>query len=311
MPIYNGVSITINVDGQPLSEYQLQVDEATKEATCWIPSYTGKEFSIIIHNTTRSVQMKASVKMDGQSTNIRRVGPRRREIVDRCRPSPTTYRTFIFSPGQLVDNDELSLEALNVTRVGVIQVSVHEGLLDQIPSLTVPGDYREIKIPDKRMIPERKKKGIEECISLGPTQSRPIEKQCVRLDSFRSTGRRAKITFRYRPLAFLQAQGIAPPDSVERDYFNTSSRKRKEIEDNPRPVAGPSKTPKISAPQETLKEVIKFDISKEEDLEKLRALWDRIDKPLAEKGPSAAQVKKEVKQEPRPLFLKGEVIGLT
>ncbi|KAF5360489.1 hypothetical protein D9756_004523 [Leucocoprinus leucothites] len=311
MPTHNGVSITINVDGRPLSEYQLQVDEATKEVTCWIPSYTGKEFSIIIHNTTQNVQMKASVKMDGQNTNIRRVGPRRREVVERCRPSPTTYRTFVFSPGQPVDDDELSPEALNVAGVGVIQVSVYEGLLVQIPNLTTAGDYRKIKIPDKRMIPERGKKGIEECVSLGPTQSRPIERQRMRLDSFQSRGRRAKITFRYRPLAFLQAQGIASLDPVRQEDLNASSRKRKRIEDNSRPVAGSSKASKISARQETTKEVVELDISEEEDVEKLRALRAMIDKALAKKDPSAAQVKKEVKQEPRPLFLKGEVIDLT
>ncbi|KAJ3571222.1 hypothetical protein NP233_g3888 [Leucocoprinus birnbaumii] len=326
MPTYNGISVTIQVDGRLIPEYQIDINEGTKEITCWIPSYAGKEFDIRINNLTNSVQSRVYVSLDGQQTNIRSLGPGERQVVDKCRPSPTTYRTFVFSSGQPVgkppsysfpdnnkqtsslDDDELSPDALNVAGLGTVQVSVFEGKIILDPHPTPSRDYRNIRIPEKRMIPERGKKGVEQVVGLGPIRSRPMEKPVMRRHSFRKEGLRAKPEF---SVAFLQAQGIVPPDQLRQENPPKTSRNRKHTGVDLSPMNRPARAPKTSTNQQTPHEVIRLDISDEEDVEKLWALRARIDQALAKKDPSVARIKKEVKAESKPAFLKGEVIDLT
>ncbi len=141
-----------------------------------------QEFTIQVRNTTPSNLMCFDVDMDGIFTNSRHLRPGREQMIEKCRPSPTTYQYFTFSQGQLVgeseisalsrtenlisfqDDDELPTQSSNMARLGTITISVFSARLIKNKNNGPCPDYRKIDIPDQRSIPEREKKGIQECI---------------------------------------------------------------------------------------------------------------------------------------------------
>jgi hypothetical protein len=203
MPVYHNVSAVIHVDGKALDEYQVEYDNSV--VSCWIPSQVGKvhlistpsfeynltnvihqEFSIRVRNMTLTRHMKFRVKMDGDRTNSRRLAPQATQIVDKCRPSSTTYRSFVFSQRQtvgmscilfvfyfilikrfffhsLAGDDSVSINPSHVAGIGAIEIKVFRGKLGS--KTTELCTFRNIKIPETRKIPERTKKGVETCIA--------------------------------------------------------------------------------------------------------------------------------------------------
>ena len=48
MPTFQAFHATIRVDGEDLSEYDVQVDDNEKQVSCWIPSEAGKVMVILL-----------------------------------------------------------------------------------------------------------------------------------------------------------------------------------------------------------------------------------------------------------------------
>ena len=48
MPTFQALHATIRVDGEDLSEYDVQVDDNEKQVSCWIPSEAGKVMVILL-----------------------------------------------------------------------------------------------------------------------------------------------------------------------------------------------------------------------------------------------------------------------
>jgi hypothetical protein len=63
-----------------------------------------------------------------------------------------------------LDDDDVSIDASDVAGLGTIKLSVYGGYLSGNPYVAPAREYREIKIPEKRLIPERGKKGIQQCV---------------------------------------------------------------------------------------------------------------------------------------------------
>lgn len=123
--------------------------------------------------------MAVVVELDGSRTNEYCLAPQVRVVIDHCRLSPKTSRSFIFSQGQLVgmswffftryiaiwhihsDDDELSVESSDLAGLGMIKLTFHEGKIGE----KIQREYfPDVKIPEQRRIPERGKKGIQACV---------------------------------------------------------------------------------------------------------------------------------------------------
>ncbi|KAJ7467180.1 hypothetical protein FB451DRAFT_1093236, partial [Mycena latifolia] len=61
----SGFSAWIEIDGVQATEYSIEVFEAQRTITCWIPSNVGKSFSVGWRNNSVSTTTAGHVIMDG------------------------------------------------------------------------------------------------------------------------------------------------------------------------------------------------------------------------------------------------------
>ncbi|KXN88551.1 hypothetical protein AN958_07187 [Leucoagaricus sp. SymC.cos] len=309
MPTFKGLSISVEVDGQPLPEYQTFSDTVTREVRCFIPSRTGKEFGVKVGNCMQTMQTKAIVEMDGHWADEAHLRPEHWIIFDCCYPSSKTFRKFMFAKGELVDDDELPLDAAtSLANLGEIKIIVYDGKLircnpedsdseNDDDDNEDHGDDKEefynVELPENQRIPERRKKGVDQFIGLGPVQRVKPEKKSEKgkkkkprggRRKFEKTNLRATVIFQYRPLDFLKAKGIIPPDGVSMNKSTASPKKRKRTEKKTESATGPLKQRKTSSQQETLGLGMEHDGSDDKEVEELLALRSKIDAALAKKG---------------------------
>ena len=96
MVTFRGISASVEVGGIDLPHYQPEFDEATKSATCWIPSEAGKEFTIrweAEEHVCPRGNFSADVYLDGDSEA--KIG-----IADECGRGATV-------PGMVVSDTEV------------------------------------------------------------------------------------------------------------------------------------------------------------------------------------------------------------
>lgn len=202
---------------------------------------------IQIQNTTLHTCMRAKVDMDGVITKRKGVKPGTMALVDKYRPTATTFRRLVFSPAKLVgelldewfsvicrnnwralyvDDDEVPLQVSNIAGLGIIQVTMDEGtVVKSTHSICMD---RVCDIPENRLIPERGKKGMLECVgcviyfhhtlgyyaypriyprqSLGPVQVNENGPAKPSRWSIQTTAVRAIMIFRYRPQGMRTSQ---------------------------------------------------------------------------------------------------------
>ncbi|KAG6910254.1 hypothetical protein DXG01_012065 [Tephrocybe rancida] len=301
----------ITVDGVELPEYNIKYDEKTREASCWVSSEAGKPFSIV-GNLLRQFDIDTTAKafadgifLDGFVTQ-RNTQPKL-IIWNAVTTSSITERPLLFAPIELTDDDNY-LNSAGLKDLGSVVVKL---LSIKITSET--GTFSREK-PDLAggKVHERSKKAMAHKIrqvtyvymytflaepststSFGPEKvlATPLE-----FISAKTLSTLCTLTFRYRSLDVLRADGIAPPAPAPPPEATSNEGKRKASEDE----NGDKYAAEGSADED-------------QDEAQLKALLEKINSleaKIAKKGPRAKS-KKKVKTEHRPAFVPGEVIDLT
>nr|GAT54652.1 predicted protein [Mycena chlorophos] len=126
----NGFSGWISIDDNPVTEYAIEVGEARKTASCWIPSEVGKTFSVQWNNLSyNGTDTSARVSIDG--TRCGRVVQRlERQHIPGAMNGVKQFdggakvRPFTFSTLATTDDDDALLLPDSISEhLGVIELS--------------------------------------------------------------------------------------------------------------------------------------------------------------------------------------------
>ncbi|KAJ3571504.1 hypothetical protein NP233_g3726 [Leucocoprinus birnbaumii] len=291
MPTYDNITIKIQISGEDVPEYFVETDQTAKTISCW-------EFSVIVNAEKRSRTWAAEFKADGHSAFCRAFtgGPTINKDIGWFDESLHTRRRLMFSEIHLVDDDNL-LQASPETRIGEIQVRCcyFEAMGEDNAHISSSSFGTTEKLHEKA------KKGISQRVGLGKSEQvavswRYIPKWQEDIVTF---------LFRYRPLGWLQAQGIAPPPpKAPTPAVELGSTK---------PETAHKRDPEAKVKKED-PENLEISGDEDEDDQELERLLTQVEEVRARKrrrkqqgGPS----QKKVKREELPRGFHGEVIDLT
>jgi len=201
MPGISNCSAWIEVDGKKLQEYDVQYSNNGTRATCWIPSEAGKEFFIVYNHPFRVSATSTKIWVDGVSCRGKVIKPKSGKTIvyhKGVSTSEHTYKPYVFSNCQLTDNDDaLGLDP----GLGEIKLTVREALVQA----RIPFSHNHVILPPLQ-IHERSKKGIVHGTQLGQDVARPPKG----LYHTKTIRKLVSFVFKYRPIAVLMADGIAP-----------------------------------------------------------------------------------------------------
>ncbi|KIM68514.1 hypothetical protein SCLCIDRAFT_7191 [Scleroderma citrinum Foug A] len=200
----------ILVDGKELEEYEVTVDASETQATCWVASEVGKKFTVQwkCHFPTRLLESSGYVTLDGTECGGKYIRCGLLGKNDTANISSiscgTMERDFIFSSLQLSDDEALFGRAVS-KQLGEISVKILHGAvgpprydMSELPSLLSHSDKKHEKMV---------KKLSSHCVGFG--QQRTTQRRMV-ADFIPNSSPPIIFTFKYRPIAILQANGIAP-----------------------------------------------------------------------------------------------------
>ncbi|KAF5349923.1 hypothetical protein D9756_009187 [Leucocoprinus leucothites] len=198
----DGMSISIRVDGVDIPEFTVERDLERKRVSCWVPSQVDKEFEVVVNSGTRARgPWAADVVADGaraynpiflmdQSCNV-----------GYYQKSATVKRPFAFSKLELVDDDAL-LNSSQGTRIGEIEISCYTV---EVTNSYYKPEYNTSFV-DNSKVHEKSKKGLSEHVGF----KKEVQGNPCKFYNARNLEYIGTFVFRYRPLAYLQAQGLAP-----------------------------------------------------------------------------------------------------
>ncbi|KAI0716756.1 hypothetical protein C8Q76DRAFT_725513 [Earliella scabrosa] len=299
--------VWLTCDGQPLSEYSTQLGgDDEKTISCFIPSQTGKTFAVHYDNQLDD-HVRCSLRMDGfflGSSEVRSGSERRK---DAYRSTPNTESPFQFATLVTTDDDEATF-LQDVTNIGEIRVTVHRihrvkltkrEIQQREKNLKRNGNRRDVnaykEFPGTGPVHESSKKAGAHCITLG--EARPVKASRSTKPSTTKTrvinpaeGPHAVFVFHYRPLAHLQAQGIAPLPLRESHFRSSGPSEVIEIDlnsDDEDPAtggrSGPRKRARIASQDDApdVKPVKPTRSDEEEDVSVLRSQLQQIKDKLS------------------------------
>ncbi|KAK7031159.1 hypothetical protein VNI00_013574 [Paramarasmius palmivorus] len=261
-------SAWINIEGHKAQEYGVEVSEAEKTVTCWIPSEEGKAFEICWDDSSRFSATTGSVRVDGNlcGREIRLIDQTRCSRRRGIRVSSNMIRPFIFSRVKTTDDDnDVTASSSNTAEVGEISVAIIRTRVLTKSS----GKPKTHHIPHSQTFHEKSKKAIDHQTSFGEA----VVSTTTKWKSQHYGSTVATFRFKYRPLAMLQANGIASPPSPTR------------------------KRPLDVHPDDVIE--ISDGSGEEQELERLQARVEELEARRSRKRIKAESgVKKEVKREP-------------
>ncbi|KAK1231539.1 hypothetical protein PQX77_005331 [Marasmius sp. AFHP31] len=290
MPKIGDLSASIRVDGKDLEEYDVQVDEANRTATCWIASEAGKVRFILefpfgiessfaltqtyaVHWTDQQYQLPTSgyIDIDGHQCGG--------SVIERDNKATLPHDTF-------KDNDHALLSAPPAPDIGLIKLTIYQIRI-------ISRDIKcQVKAPESRTFHEKTKKGIGHQTSFGRFVT-------TRETPFVEVGKIgppvATFSFKYRPLGILQAQGIAPPPPATQ---RTSPSP-------PRPVPKRTTHKRYKMELDSDGEIMVHSDQDDEDGGRLKELQREMDAIRARQD--GERPRKKIKREP----IVGETIDLT
>ncbi|KAL1686362.1 hypothetical protein GGG16DRAFT_117968 [Schizophyllum commune] len=199
----DNITAWIEVENQPATVYQPEINARKKTAEAWIASEMGKRFRLCWKDTLNAYHTVGDVRVDGRycgGTLHRTTGGAGTTIFkDGIRDSLASRRPFVFAQLEVTDDDRHLDDPLK--GLGDIVLKVKEVTDIQ------PLPFQTTLTIETPKVHERAKKAVAQHVGLG--SARPTKAYG------RSKSKRirtiARFTFHYRPLARLQADDIAPP----------------------------------------------------------------------------------------------------
>ncbi|KAF4596179.1 hypothetical protein AB1N83_007898 [Pleurotus pulmonarius] len=312
---HDNFSAWIEIEGVPTQEYNIEVtsDSEGPAVTCWIASEEEKTFSVNFKDTSFSASRRLTLSADGVRIKRRDLQPANKRqpsevthVMKDMAISATERSPFVFSKITTTDDDtymhrsvdakfgEITLSVWSTQRVKYPKAQPHTSTPATAPALGGP-------------IHEKSKKIGGHCISYGqpvPVPQKRNKSSTTKLKThyWKRVKCLVSFSFKYRPLALLQANGIAPlPPPIE--HTLAKSEHSSELEDHST-GARPADTGEV----ELLRQ----------QLQLIQKRLDEIDKPRVVKRESDAaeqnayKGRKRVKAEGQAsFFISGEVIDLT
>ncbi|KDR76112.1 hypothetical protein GALMADRAFT_156246 [Galerina marginata CBS 339.88] len=300
---FNGFEACILVNGEKTPHYGVECNEAKRRVTCWIESKAGKPFAYQYKRIKTDYDCRAKEFLDGKcvaATVIRKErGPNYFINRPSVRISATEVRNLAFGSLELTDDDAYLENSVEQQNLGEIKL-----VFEQIRNIRVSQRARVETLfsqpVETQKIHERSKKALSHQVRYGETVKSDVRAQEVlRSDS---CGKLATFIFKYRPLAMLQANGIAPLDPIVPAPHEAS------------PPYTPPPLPKKRKLSDVKPDIDIDDDEGQGDIEATeRALLAQLEKVRQQKltRNSNTSASKRVKQEPRAYFAPGEIIDLT
>ncbi|SJL09956.1 uncharacterized protein ARMOST_13338 [Armillaria ostoyae] len=221
MLTYDHFSAWVTIEGIQAKEYQVEVTSG--RVTCWIPSEANKTFKIHWKDNNFAFPTKIIARVDGTHYGyycILQKDRRHQGSTDGIPITETSRLPFMFSniklsgavflPGERMmlieraDNDDLLDQSTQ--NVGEIHVEISKCHVEKKKKDTLV--YYQPQ--GRRQIHEREKKGADHQVGFAAA----VPNRRVKCSRCRCTAIGPPVvifSFKYRPLAVLQANGIAPP----------------------------------------------------------------------------------------------------
>ncbi|TFK83596.1 hypothetical protein K466DRAFT_589610 [Polyporus arcularius HHB13444] len=234
--------VWITCDGEPLPEYQTEVQGDGKTVACFIPSESGKNFVINWHDHANATWLLYVFALDGRDLGHASVS---RPGTNGTRAGVLTgadiQQLFQFADLQTSDDDTLLNSISGNGDLGTIKVSLRRVHEHRTVVPFVPATFHSVE-----KVHERSKKAGAHNVALGKANKiADAPHQCLyRHEPLNpSEGYIASFVFRYRPSALLQAQGIMPPSSPEPSRVEETRTKRAGDSVDARPAKRPKTEP--------------------------------------------------------------------
>ncbi|KZT43462.1 hypothetical protein SISSUDRAFT_1124611 [Sistotremastrum suecicum HHB10207 ss-3] len=238
MPKINGYEAWVEIDGERLDEFQLEVDEdqddneleddgSTKLITrlsCYIPSEAGKVFRICatIQRVPTSFSVIALVTVDGKSLSDADFSVDEKHPEEPGRISFEEYRVdskhktkLMFDNITLTDDDTAAeKDHGRLAHLGTICVEIEPGIW--VKRKRPRGPPKTTRLKKFSPVHEQHKIGGSHCLQIADLILDPVKlrEEGVRYDSWEwkrlERKRMYEFTFKYGPLDWLQAKGYAP-----------------------------------------------------------------------------------------------------
>ncbi|TDL24874.1 hypothetical protein BD410DRAFT_785599 [Rickenella mellea] len=209
MPTHKGFTTWISCEGKVLEEFETRFDADGIKVTCWIPSEAGKHFSIHWQDHGSQIPSAAYISLDGCTVSGRFLWGSGATFRSGVRSGPCTERPFSFAkiekttsrPSQVPPAHEIGTIILRIKQV-------------QRGDPRTPNRYQVLPPP---LSQEWSGTTGGVCTTFGREvayyEQYPQTWSAHPWDATQP-GSFAKFVFRYRPLDFLQAQGIATATST-------------------------------------------------------------------------------------------------
>ncbi|TFK91030.1 hypothetical protein K466DRAFT_483559 [Polyporus arcularius HHB13444] len=205
MPLkLNGYTAHVCSDGKELEAHGLQA-EGGNAVSCWIASESGKEFTVHWGDDTATATLQVLISMDGRICERRAHEKTATGTTYGVEETPGQRRPYQFAPLVLTDDEGVaSSKAALSEKLGVLEV-----VMRSVDRYVENETYYSVgKVSRIGPAHEKSKKAGAHAVSFGDIKAAAPQK------SLSTRGLKeepvAIFRFRYRPLALLQANGIAP-----------------------------------------------------------------------------------------------------
>ncbi|RDX49743.1 hypothetical protein OH76DRAFT_1403328 [Lentinus brumalis] len=308
--LLHGYEVWITCDGEPLPEYQTEVEGDGKTVACFIPSESGKNFVIHWNDHVKATWLAYAFTLDGRSlshgsiASVGSTGKRAGVLTDADIEQPFQFADLKTSDDDSLLNNMSSNADLGTIKISIRRVHEHYTLIP-----FTPATFNAVE-----KVHERSKKAGAHNVALGKASRIPDPpmRYLYRHDAINPLeGYIATFVFRYRPRALLQAQGVMPPSPPSQTEVAQAKRKGDSADE--RPAKRPKTEP--GAAQADLGVIELSDDDEDLDVlqSRLRQLQRQVERAKRKKGePIAGTVKKESgASQPRPVDDPDDVIDLT
>ncbi|KAI0634208.1 hypothetical protein C8Q77DRAFT_1110450 [Trametes polyzona] len=226
---HNGFFAHISCEGNELDTYEVKKEDDTT-MSCWIASEAGKRFSVHWGHESDPVTLRVSLKLDGRNTSNRVHNRSHEGYTDGVSVAASQRRPFLFTPLTLTDDEDVATSGVNED-LGEIVIKIR--LVERWIQRQAERSYADVL--EIGPVHEKSKKAGVHAVGFGDPEPYTARSGKINVPVGLNPDPIVVFKFRYRPLALLQANGIAPaPENPER------GRKRASDRHDPLDDAGPS-----------------------------------------------------------------------
>ncbi|KAF9043859.1 hypothetical protein BDZ89DRAFT_1008833 [Hymenopellis radicata] len=203
---FSTFSAWVSIDGEKARVYGVDSSEADR-VTGWIASEVDKPFEISWKDSLVEFPTRGRIYIDGEFSGGKSLC--RKQDANKptqrwgMRISATEQRPYTFA--HLATTDDDSVSNTLPQSIGQIELEISQATIENIKAQ--PRSYRDL--PPEMVFNERDKKSYDHHVKFGS----PVKSRASSFMDKKWTGIGQPIVtfcFKYRPLAILQAEGIAP-----------------------------------------------------------------------------------------------------